>query len=168
MGKCPNCGNSGLFLKTKNCIVCGSPCCEKCLHRKLELSAHEEGASIKKDVWFCSEDCVDQFTQRLIKSYLDSPYDQAPVNLAAALNPKLFEELAKPFKNPSFTVKGAEDISDKLFQAQMLNNAQTLEKAGHLLDAARIYESLKMSDKARQLREKESKHAHMQKDNRTQ
>jgi hypothetical protein len=130
----------------------------------LELSAHEEGASIKKDVWFCSEDCVNEFIQRLIKGYLDSPYDQAPVNLAAALNPKLFEELAKPFKNPSFTVKGAEDISNKLFQAQMLNNAQTLEKAGHLLDAARIYESLKMHDKARQLREKENKHAHMQKD----
>jgi hypothetical protein len=165
MGKCSKCGKSGLFLKTKKCIVCSNPCCEKCLHHKLELSAHEQEASLKKDVWFCSEDCVDEFTQRLINSYLDSPYDQAPVSLVAALNPKLFEELAKPFKDPSFTVKGAEDISDKLFQAQMLNNAQTLEKAGRLSDAARIYESLRMSDKARQLREEESKHAHTQKDN---
>ncbi|NIO36819.1 hypothetical protein GTO27_03850, partial [Candidatus Bathyarchaeota archaeon] len=71
----------------------------------------------------------------------------------------------KPFKDPSFTVKGAEDICDKLFQAQMLNNAQALEKADQLLDAARIYESLKMYDKAKQLREKEDKQAHMQKDN---
>jgi hypothetical protein len=159
MGKCSKCGNSGLFLKTKNCIVCGNPCCEKCLHRKLEISAHEGGASLKKDVWFCSEECVSEFTQRLMNSYLDSQYDQAPVSLVAALNPKLFEELTKPFKNPSFAVEGAEDMCDKLFQAQMLNNAQSLERAGHLLDAARIYESLKMHDKARQLREKESKQA---------
>lgn len=157
MGKCPKCGNSGLFLKTKNCIVCGGTGCEKCLHRKLELSAHEDGASIKKNVWFCSEDCVNEFEQRLIKGYLDTPYDQAPVSLVAALNPKLFEELTKPLKGPSFTVKGADDIKHKLFQAQMLDNAQTLERAGRLLDAARIYESLEMHDKARQLREKKSK-----------
>lgn len=159
MGKCSKCGNSGLFLKTENCIVCGNPYCEKCLHRKFELSVHEENVSIKKDVWFCSEDCVEEFTQKLINGYLDSPYDQAPVNLVAALNPKLFEKLTKAFKHPSFTVKGADDISDKLFQAQMLDNAQTLERAGRLMDAARIYESLKMHDKAKQLREKESKHA---------
>jgi hypothetical protein len=31
LGKCPNCGNSGMFLKTLTCGSCGKEGCEKCM-----------------------------------------------------------------------------------------------------------------------------------------
>lgn len=67
MGKCPNCGNSGLFLKTKKCKICGKEGCEKCLTLLFEIYDHVHSDSDSTDErtldkWYtCSDDCLTRF-----------------------------------------------------------------------------------------------------------
>jgi hypothetical protein len=70
MGKCPNCGNKGIFLKTVKCKVCGKEGCEKCSIYLLSIRAHvsdAEGYTLQEwEKWYaCSERCREAFAGKI-------------------------------------------------------------------------------------------------------
>jgi DNA-directed RNA polymerase subunit RPC12/RpoP len=70
MGKCPNCGNKGVFLKTVNCKTCGKEGCEKCFIYLLSIYASiwdKEGYGVREwEKWYaCSDQCLETFARKL-------------------------------------------------------------------------------------------------------
>lgn len=75
MGKCPNCGRSGFFLKTVKCKVCRKEGCDKCFIDLIPIITSE--TSDKPDftpyelampkLYACSTECMESYKERLKK-----------------------------------------------------------------------------------------------------
>lgn len=74
MGTCPNCGNTGFFLRTVKCEVCGKKGCDKCFgsvtrERKWArwiVGSDAPSRDLYENVYFCSDQCYDSFS---LKNY---------------------------------------------------------------------------------------------------
>lgn len=70
MGKCPNCSNSGLFLKTTKCIICGKEGCNKCFSEFFKLiedgRSDDDSPSTVSRGYFCSDECLKGFLDKAI------------------------------------------------------------------------------------------------------
>jgi uncharacterized protein (DUF983 family) len=73
MGKCPNCGNKGLFgPEIFRCIICGKERCEKCgqdLGYLLTLEHRDKEKNLKKTVVVCVEKCYSDFESMIYKKF---------------------------------------------------------------------------------------------------
>jgi hypothetical protein len=59
MGKCPNCGNKALLLKTTTCRICSKEGCPKCMTYLFTIPS-------KKETWHChTARCFDKFVKRI-------------------------------------------------------------------------------------------------------
>jgi len=59
MGKCPNCGSKGLFLKTVACRICGKEGCTNC-------STYLFAVPLKKEAWYChTTPCFELFVKKV-------------------------------------------------------------------------------------------------------
>jgi DNA-directed RNA polymerase subunit RPC12/RpoP len=177
MGKCPNCGNSKMFLSTHKCVICGEKGCEKCMSLWMVI--------YQMEVLRChSGECYLTLEKKL-KEALPLPeiigtdgetighnlWARACLSVLQELEPKLAKKFEKEHVYVHRTrgqVFGYDYIvdstSDYKEHAYIKNGfisyarlvlANNLEKAGLPLLAADVYEVLKMYDKARELREKE-------------
>ena len=173
MGKCPNCGFKGLFLKIKECLYCGRTCCERCARYVVTIGS--------ADKWACSEECARKFEEKVltyplkdIGTFLDSEFYDVEDKLwhsacIDALNKNdpsrenwfnlLKQGLAMRImhvETKSSDGKHESDLGRKFRRRALLTLAHNMETVGRPLDAAKIYEEhLKMYAKARELREKE-------------
>lgn len=175
MGKCPKCGNSKLFLKTKKCAVCGKEGCDKCMHYLLTIGAEHVWLT---DWWACSDKCYAEFENKLKQAV---PPNEIKITMfqsteSAAPYYALFEGAVLSLGDPkdknfreciekreSFATqtedrvnKWKSDLSKNFKKHVDLMQAANLERAGRRREAARIYEFHGDLDKARILRDRAS------------
>jgi DNA-directed RNA polymerase subunit RPC12/RpoP len=110
MGKCPNCDNKGLFLKTVKCKVCGREGCEKCLRHILSIAGTESTGDgrLQKDWdnWYlCSEDCLVK-----LASWLGDEMSLDDVDLGQVLNTDIEKFMVRAIQNP----RNKEWVGDEL------------------------------------------------------
>jgi DNA-directed RNA polymerase subunit RPC12/RpoP len=165
MGKCPNCGNSGMFLKTAKCVICGRECCKKCSKEILKLA-------IEGEKRVCSNECFKKFEDRVLedpslkeigtdfRSFNELYRGRFVIALGHALSNgdfskklKIVDEIVKQNPLLEFTYLYKLDVKYKKHALQLL--ADNIKAAGRLADAAEIYEQLGMYDEARELRSRE-------------
>jgi len=82
LGKCPNCQNSGWFLKTERCDVCGKEGCAKCLIFLFDI-IDVRGSSC--DRWFgCSQKCINKLAveieDRISADEIDASNTTPPIH----------------------------------------------------------------------------------------
>jgi hypothetical protein len=184
MARCPSCGASSLFgLNIRQCVLCGKTVCNHCVPELIapipvKVAHEQESNSNYQIISFCSLSCSNQFWQRVGDYQLD--YDIgtdienfeknlitswnkaicntfAPSSIARAMGNKAIQMHTR--KSPAFPwwdSSGKHLLSFKQFKAKAKTAlAQNLEKCGRTSDAAKIFEELRVYDKARELRERD-------------
>lgn len=184
MVKCSSCGASSLFgLNLTQCALCGKTVCNQCVPRLIApfsiKVAHEQDSNRNYQLLsFCSPSCCNQFWQRVGDYQLD--YDIgtdienfehnliaswnkaicntfAPSSAARAMGGKAIQIHTRKFPAfPWWDSSGKKLLSYSIFKAKARTAlAQNLEKCGRTSDAAKIFEELRIYDKARELRERD-------------
>ncbi len=183
MGNCPSCGASSLFgVNTKQCAWCGKIVCNKCvpqLHGSLSIKV---GAYYEIH-GFCSEGCHNSFWWKVFVDYplhnigtdierfggtIIDLWNDAIFNAIMNANPAVVKSLESKAKNaiamhnsastafPWFTSSGTTIPEFEKFHTNCKTAlAENLEKCGRTQDAAKVFEEMRMYDKARELREKD-------------
>ena len=66
MVKCPGCGNSGWFLKTRKCSICHKLGCDKCMTFLLDVLIGPAGERTRVlEAWYvCSAQCWEKFARK--------------------------------------------------------------------------------------------------------
>jgi uncharacterized protein (DUF983 family) len=172
-------------LRTQQCAFCGKIVCDKCMPAligPLEIKMAWEGVSgyaWYSTVGFCSSNCYNQFWQKVLDYPMDyeigtdlekEKFNSTVIKLwnnairKAFVNGGLMPMVDTAIKihtkqYPAF--KWWDSWSNYLLSYQsFLTKAKTalannLEKCGRTSDAAKIFEELRMYDKARELRERD-------------
>jgi transcription elongation factor Elf1 len=183
MGSCPTCGASSLFgVKTKQCAWCGKIVCNKCVpqwHGSLYI---KEGAHYNV-YGFCNEGCYNSFWSKVFVDYplhnigtniegfdkeLVSMWNKAILYAIKSSNPAVVKSLSQKAIDaiamhnaisvafPLVTSSGQTSPEfDKFYANSKKALAENLEKCGRTQDAAKVFEELRLYDKARGLREKD-------------
>jgi hypothetical protein len=185
MARCPSCGASSfLGLHTKQCAFCGIIVCNKCVPTFVGLLSvkvnHEIESSqnLYRSVGFCSTNCWTQFWRRVIDYQMDYDIGTNVENFLSNLTLSWNNAIRNAFAQNSVARAMADkavqihtrqiaafpwwDSSGKHlgvyqeFKAKArVALAQNLEKCGRTADAAKVFEELRMYDKARELREQD-------------
>jgi hypothetical protein len=183
MGSCPSCGYRSLFsVPTKQCILCGKVFCANCvptaygvLNIKTEME-RGNSAGIYEEVGFCSNSCSEQFgamvNNYVIAGEIGTDITAFNDNVVSVWNQAILNAVSADFKtrientirihSRNYPAIPWWDEQQKIFgiyetfyckgKAALAKN---LERCGRTQDAAKIFEDLRMYDKARELREKD-------------
>ena len=182
MGSCPSCGASSfLGVNTKQCAWCGTVVCNKCVPQWLGSISVKAGGNYEIH-GFCSEGCYNSFwwnvfdypLRHIGTEILDFDkalvfkWNEAILNAIMNANPAVVRTLGAKAQNavamhnaqsPAFPWRTSSNDCLKEFE-QFYNRSKTilaenLERCGRVQDAAKVFEELRMYDKARELRERD-------------
>lgn len=183
MGRCPTCGASSRFgINTKQCTWCGKIVCNKCVPQwygsiSIKMGAYYEAHG------FCSEPCYNSFWWKVMVDYplhyigtniasfdkeLVCLWNNAILNAIMNSNPAVVSYLGPKAQNavsihndnsvafPWIDSSGSVIPEFNQFCVKSKTAlAENLERCGRTEDAAKVFEGLRMYDKARELREKD-------------
>lgn len=171
MGKCPNCGNKGWFLRTEICISCSKKGCDKCFTPLFEFR-EDAHFSPFTTWWICSSNCRETVKKELMSrippnainlarypsahphpEFKPSPSDILYRDALISIIRGTDEILARKINRISWEVLYQDNLYKEFKQHCDLTQAENLERAGRREEAARIYERYLMYDRARKLRE---------------
>lgn len=178
MGTCPNCGIKKWFgPRIETCIVCKKEGCSNCISTfLLALRSSPRVSHYDRAVYACSTDCAEKFYQKVLDSiplleaieardyeekqwyssfYGMEVFDEACLQVLMKLNPQLVQENIIAGKRAYTVVDFKSPLFRKYHIEAILALAQKLKAVGRPLDAANVYETLRMHDEARELREKD-------------
>jgi len=172
-------------IMTKKCIWCGKIVCGNCMpnwYSALLFKAVIEGKqrvdAVYETVGFCSNSCSNQFWEKVLsfpaEDFIETDTSNFNKNWIRYWNESILAAL-RDSKGEVEKVKQAVRIHTQGFAAfpwrdssnmpilqakksqynAKLALAQNLIRCGRILDAARVFEELKLYDKARELREKD-------------
>jgi DNA-directed RNA polymerase subunit RPC12/RpoP len=171
--------------QTKRCVWCGKIVCDRCVPNwhgtlSVKISAEDSAGPAYETLGFCSDNCfygfwgkvlahpaeyligtnIENFRNNWIMYWNDSILTVLSANADTAIADKARK--AVQIHSARFVAFPWFDSSNKsLWMAKQsadnarLALAQNLEKCGRTVDAAKVFEELRMYDKARELREKE-------------
>jgi len=183
MGRCPSCGAWHFFEPPelyRSCVWCNKVFCETCVPEWVywfELKTKIEVLKKQPDfqeVGVCSKECYDELSEKVlgyptedigtdVKNFGENRIRMWWSAILHALEGKPSHEIFQQAirlnteKWGGISVPADEGeligLGYKFEQKALLSLAKNLERCGRRLDAAEVYERLKMYDKARKLRE---------------
>lgn len=162
-----------LVKKLLKCIVCAREGSDTTMKYLLTLKPNE-------NLWVCSEECYLEFGKRIVEGVTSEMIGTSSDNISYAfwvamrhalgeLSPEIGERFRKMSEielwsaielrsaDNKYESDIIEDFTMRFHESASILLASNLEAAGRPLDAAEVYESLHMYDKARALREKEKR-----------
>ena len=176
MGNCPNCGKKKLFLVKTTCSICGKNGCSECF--KFLFRVLEGDGGMEELYYACSEKCLDKVAGE-IESQID-PKEIVPTNeippvrffvervvlqqYASKVSSSLMGQLKNRLQKKVYRVSFAKDFADgspptgdlweRLVKHTRLIQASHFETLREFENAAKIYKSLGMYEKAGETRAK--------------
>lgn len=176
MGKCANCQNSGWFLETIKCKVCGKEGCKKCFIHLFQIV--DKTAGFLDDWYACSEQCVDTIATRIERQIsaneVSVDTETPPIRFfvervvldssnAEQLSSKILKKMAKEtVLHVLFRPKGApwsyqysqNPLWKRLSRYTDVIKAKHYETLSEFENAVEIYKNLGMYEKAGRARAK--------------
>lgn len=178
MTRCPSCGANSIFLSTKTCFGCGETICDRCMPKTLETLSIAIGSQEDhpyETVGFCSDDCYNQFLDRIlhfdVHKYVLTDSKNIDANIVNAWNKAIANSVHSNFKklaenacrihsmqHPAFPWWDPKTNThlraySKFYKDAKMAFADNLIKCGRTDDAAAVYEEQQMYNKAKELRE---------------
>ena len=176
MGQCPSCGAKKVFLKNAKCNICGKIGCEECFTFLFRVI--DNNSSFDESWYSCSKECFEEISSKIENSIntedIKSEPNNPPVHLFIEReilkrytpkdNPSLFGQIKKRMRSREYALVFTKDYNplyehdsvlwDRIARHAMLSQASHFETLKEFENAAKIYQSLGMHEKAGQIRAK--------------